>query len=70
MYNNRTEITEGISKDDDFIYGKPWCRIQSYLVGMMLGYIIYQLKGKPLKLNKVRMLLIKDFLDFHEGSPL
>ena len=57
LYNNRTQTTEGIQSDDDFIYGKPWCRIQSYLVGMMLGYIIYQLKGKPFKLNKVKIYL-------------
>ncbi|XP_072028267.1 nose resistant to fluoxetine protein 6-like [Amphiura filiformis] len=51
-YNNRTTTTPGIEESDDFIYGKPYVRIQVYLVGMMLGYIIYKMNGKPYKLNK------------------
>ncbi|XP_072028216.1 nose resistant to fluoxetine protein 6-like [Amphiura filiformis] len=50
-YNNRTTTTPGIEQIDDFIYGKPYVRIQTYLVGMMLGYITYRMNGKPYRLN-------------------
>ncbi|XP_072028213.1 nose resistant to fluoxetine protein 6-like [Amphiura filiformis] len=56
-YNNRTTTTPGIDQTDDFIYGKPYVRIQTYLVGMMLGYIIYKMNGKPYKLNKFLNIL-------------
>ncbi|XP_072028215.1 O-acyltransferase like protein-like [Amphiura filiformis] len=56
-YNNRTTTTPGIDQTDDFIYGKPYVRIQVYLVGMMLGYIIYKMNGKPYELNKVTIML-------------
>ncbi|XP_071491871.1 O-acyltransferase like protein-like [Diadema antillarum] len=41
----------------DLTYAKPYTRIQPYLVGMALGYIIFKLKGKKLKLNWGLMLV-------------
>ena len=34
------------------LYGKPWCRIGAYLVGMIAGYILHSTNNK-LKMNKV-----------------
>ena len=38
----------------DVIYGKPYCRIPAYLVGMVFGYIFYKVQGQPFKMNKVQ----------------
>jgi len=34
------------------LYGKPWCRIGAYLVGVLTGYILYKTKDQ-LRMNKV-----------------
>ena len=57
LYNNRTEVDPSVNADDDFIYAKPYCRIPAYLVGMVLGYGLYKLKGKQIKINVVRIFL-------------
>ncbi|XP_041479403.1 nose resistant to fluoxetine protein 6-like [Lytechinus variegatus] len=39
--------------EQDVTYAKPYTRIPPYLVGMVMGYIIFKLKGKQLKLKKI-----------------
>ncbi|XP_076346880.1 nose resistant to fluoxetine protein 6-like isoform X2 [Tachypleus tridentatus] len=39
------------------IYQKPWCRIGAYLVGILLGYILYRLEKKKNFLNKWLVLV-------------
>jgi hypothetical protein len=34
------------------IYIKPWSRIQTYLVGVVVGYLLYRYKGKKLAIPK------------------
>ncbi|XP_077989871.1 uncharacterized protein LOC144444332 [Glandiceps talaboti] len=41
----------------DWIYGKPYGRVQVYMVGLFLGYVLCRLNGKQIKLNKVVNLL-------------
>ncbi|KAJ8021728.1 Nose resistant to fluoxetine protein 6 [Holothuria leucospilota] len=41
-YNNRTDSLEPWGSSSDIIYGKPYCRIQAYMVGMFVGYLIYR----------------------------
>ena len=36
------------------IYYKPYCRIPPYVMGMVLGYVIYQYFSKDFKLSWVR----------------
>ncbi|XP_038051428.1 nose resistant to fluoxetine protein 6-like isoform X2 [Patiria miniata] len=50
-YNNNTLVVYG-SATADIIYGKPYCRIPAYLVGMVFGYIFYKVQGKPFKMSK------------------
>ncbi|XP_071944600.1 nose resistant to fluoxetine protein 6-like [Antedon mediterranea] len=54
-YNNRTYESE--YPDGDRIYGKPYCRIPAYLVGVSLGYILYKIDKKKLRIPKVAILL-------------
>nr|XP_054750888.1 nose resistant to fluoxetine protein 6-like [Lytechinus pictus] len=42
--------------DQDIVYAKPYTRISTYLVGMVMGYIIFKLKGKKVKLRKIYVL--------------
>ncbi|XP_033640909.1 O-acyltransferase like protein-like [Asterias rubens] len=51
FYNNNTLEAYG-TEAADIIYGKPYCRIQSYLVGMIAGYVFFKIGGKPFKMNK------------------
>ncbi|XP_071495965.1 nose resistant to fluoxetine protein 6-like [Diadema antillarum] len=37
----------------DVIYTKPYCRIPPYLVGMAMGYIIYRIGTKKIKLSPI-----------------
>ncbi|KAJ8021731.1 Nose resistant to fluoxetine protein 6 [Holothuria leucospilota] len=41
-YNNRTDSLEPWGASSDIIYGKPYCRIQSYMVGVFVGCIIHR----------------------------
>ncbi|XP_038052261.1 O-acyltransferase like protein-like [Patiria miniata] len=50
-YNNNTVVVYG-SASVDIIYGKPYCRIPAYLVGIVFGYIFYKVQGKPFKMSK------------------
>ncbi|XP_033640142.1 O-acyltransferase like protein-like [Asterias rubens] len=50
-YNNNTQVVYG-NPNADVIYGKPYCRIPAYLVGMVAGYIFYKQHGKPVKMSK------------------
>ena len=36
------------------VYSKPYCRIQPYIVGMVLGYIILKRLGGKIRLKWVR----------------
>ena len=50
-----TSGADGESQRDYFIhnYIKPWCRIQPYLVGILLGYALHKTKNKEIKIPKV-----------------
>ncbi|XP_038052533.1 uncharacterized protein LOC119725264 [Patiria miniata] len=50
-YNNNTVVVYG-STGVDIIYGKPYCRIPAYLVGVVFGYIFYKVQGRPFKMSK------------------
>ncbi|XP_072029286.1 nose resistant to fluoxetine protein 6-like [Amphiura filiformis] len=39
------------------IYGKPYCRISPYLVGIALGYIMYKIGNRKVKMNPIIALL-------------
>ena len=41
--------------DADITYTKPYTRISTYLVGVVLGYIMFKLKGKKVKMHWVRI---------------
>ncbi|KAJ8021721.1 Nose resistant to fluoxetine protein 6 [Holothuria leucospilota] len=41
-YNDRMESLEPWGIYTDIIYGKPWCRIQSYMVGVFTRYMLYR----------------------------
>ena len=41
----------------DVFYMKPYSRIQTYLVGIALGYILYKKKGKKISIHKGVQLL-------------
>ncbi|XP_022102682.1 nose resistant to fluoxetine protein 6-like [Acanthaster planci] len=56
-YNNNTVVVYG-SATVDIIYGKPYCRIPAYLVGMVFGYIFCQVQGKPFKMSKFLNLFL------------
>ena len=46
-------------RDIDFIkhvYSKPYCRIQPYLVGMVLGYMTFKNLGRKIGLRWVSLL--------------
>ncbi|XP_070555368.1 nose resistant to fluoxetine protein 6-like [Ptychodera flava] len=37
----------------EWIYSKPYYRIPQYLVGVGLGYVLFKLKGKTVRINKI-----------------
>ncbi|XP_792732.4 nose resistant to fluoxetine protein 6 [Strongylocentrotus purpuratus] len=43
--------------DQDVTYAKPYTRIPTYLVGMVMGYIIFKLREKKVKLRKIYVLV-------------
>lgn len=51
--------TESVGEIDYFqdIYGKPWCRIGVYVIGMMAGYILYA-TNKRLKIRLVGLRIV------------
>ncbi|XP_071944620.1 O-acyltransferase like protein-like [Antedon mediterranea] len=51
-YNNRT-----VDILDDRMYAKPYCRIQAFLVGMAVGYILYRLDKKAIKIPPMVVFL-------------
>ncbi|XP_072014769.1 uncharacterized protein [Amphiura filiformis] len=53
VLRNFHNSTDGI----DYIYIKPWARINSYLVGMIAGYVLYQMYRKQWKMPKWGVLL-------------
>lgn len=55
IYINRT-ATQSDDTFTDVIYNKPYCRITPYLVGMLLGYVIYKYPRKSIKLHWVRSI--------------
>jgi hypothetical protein len=60
LLRDSEEYQEEIFKADRFyegfkdIYIKPYCRIQPYIMGIVLGYLLYTHFSKELKLNWVR----------------
>ncbi|XP_071854821.1 nose resistant to fluoxetine protein 6-like [Apostichopus japonicus] len=49
-YNNRTA---SYPPDADRTYAKPWCRIQAYMVGVFVGYALYNIKDQKMKIPLV-----------------
>ena len=49
---NITQMTEYF----DVVYQTPWCRIGPYLVGMLLGYLLYITKGN-VRMPRVGLLV-------------
>ena len=48
---------ENTFKGFEDIYTKPYCRIQPYVMGMVLGYLLYTCFSKDLKLQWVRKVV-------------
>ena len=46
-----------VDRFDEFkYYEKPWFRFQPYLIGMLLGYILFKTKNKEIKIPHVSCL--------------
>lgn len=45
--------------ENDF-YEMPYIRYQPYLIGMMMGYILFMTKGKEFKIHWVRDISVAD----------
>ena len=58
--NDQEEIFRGEDFFEGFkdTYTKPYCRIQPYIMGMVLGYLLYTHFGKDLKLQWVKKSLL------------
>ncbi|XP_070534770.1 nose resistant to fluoxetine protein 6-like isoform X2 [Ptychodera flava] len=41
-----------------WLYTKPYYRITQYLIGIVLGYVLFRLKGKKVKIHKVLNIFI------------
>ncbi|XP_041476434.1 nose resistant to fluoxetine protein 6-like [Lytechinus variegatus] len=56
--NAQERYTDNVPEpgNEDVIYPKPYTRIPPYLVGMIVAYAIFKLKGKQLKVNPPVML--------------
>lgn len=54
QYNNRSD---DFPPDADRIYAKPWCRVQSYTVGVFVGYLIYKYRGRKVCIPLIWNLL-------------
>ncbi|XP_076346879.1 nose resistant to fluoxetine protein 6-like isoform X1 [Tachypleus tridentatus] len=55
--NEQLKLAALIEAYFNTIYQKPWCRIGAYLVGILLGYILYRLEKKKNFLNKWLVLV-------------
>ena len=44
-------------------YEKPWFRFQPYLIGMLLGYILFKTKNKEIKIPHVSCLQYAYFMN-------
>ena len=40
-------------KYEDYVYGKPYCRIVPYIVGVLMGYVFYTEKTVQKTMSKV-----------------
>ncbi|XP_070533924.1 nose resistant to fluoxetine protein 6-like [Ptychodera flava] len=49
---------DNVAAGDDHIYTKPWSRLQAYLVGVYLGYVLCRLDGQKIKINKIFNLFL------------
>lgn len=47
-YNNRNPFQQ-----EDWLYTKPYYRLPAYLVGMILGYIMFKLDGKKVYISRL-----------------
>lgn len=54
MYCIRVDVIE---INSDTLYAKPWTRIGPFLGGGFCGWILYKIKGKPVKLNQCLVAL-------------
>ena len=46
----------GFNNNNDF-YIKPYARFQPYLVGLLLGYVLFKLRGKKIHIPQVSFKL-------------
>ncbi|XP_070533919.1 nose resistant to fluoxetine protein 6-like [Ptychodera flava] len=58
MDNDPVYYNDNLEPGDDFLYAKPWTRLQSYMVGVYLGYVLCRLNGKKVKINKLLNICI------------
>ncbi|XP_077984529.1 nose resistant to fluoxetine protein 6-like [Glandiceps talaboti] len=49
---------EPLHEPGDWLYSKPYYRISQYLVGICLGYVLFKLDGKKVKINKYLNVLL------------
>ena len=40
--------------EQDYYYFRPYCRFQPYLIGILMGYVLYKTKDKQIKIPHVR----------------
>ena len=45
-------LVDRFDENEDY-YMKPWFRFQPYLIGMLLGYILFKTKNKEIKIPHV-----------------
>lgn len=43
-------------------YVKPWCRFSPYIIGILLGYILYTTKDRPVKINPVSTIISTKYI--------
>ncbi|XP_022092075.1 nose resistant to fluoxetine protein 6-like isoform X2 [Acanthaster planci] len=53
------DVLTGMQSNDymSLVYGKPYCRISPYLVGIGLGYIMHRIGNRKVKLNPALALI-------------
>ncbi|XP_070533929.1 nose resistant to fluoxetine protein 6-like [Ptychodera flava] len=50
--NDPTFYNDNLPPGGDYIYPTPWGHLQSYLVGIYLGYVLCRLDGRKVKINQ------------------